>query len=503
LQFGCGSRCLSLGLILVAAEARALDCAALTQLDLGHTQITTAESVAAGSFQVDPRGFRADRTNELLRELPAFCRMEAIARPSADSEIGIEIWLPANTWNGKLQAVGNGGWAGSIGYPAMAGAVAAGFAAAATDTGHKGGDISFAIGHPEKLVDFAHRSLDEMTVAAKAVIEAHYEQPASRAYFAGCSTGGRQALTLAQRYPDHYDGIVAGAAAYHPTHLQGMQVWTNAQGQRSAGAAIAQAQFELVNSAVVSACDRLDGVADGVLENPAQCDFDPATLVCASGNGGACLAPEQADTFRRVYQGPLTASGESLFPGLARGSELGWNTLLGDKPLTLADDTYRYLVFDNRDWDFRSIEPEVDFPIGVERIGALMNADDPDLGPFLDRDGKLLLYHGWNDPGIPAAASIRYYDAVRQQVGAAADHSVSLFMVPGMNHCGGGVGTDSFDPVAALDQWIETDERPARIEAARVEDGERVRSRPLGPYPQLAVYDGSGSTDQADNFICR
>lgn len=491
-------------LSLITGTARGADCAELASLALAHTEITAAEAVAAGGFTVPGQGFGAAATNEALAKLPAFCRVAAVSRPTGDSEIGIEVWLPATGWNGKLQSVGNGGWAGSISYSALASAVAAGFAAASTDTGHRGGSVEFALGHPEKLVDFAHRAVHEMTVAAKAIVAARYERPQELAYFAGCSTGGRQALTEAQRYPDDYDGIVAGAAAYYPTHLQGMQVWTAAIAHRAAGAALDPAQFELVNDAAVAACDTIDGVQDGVIENPLECSFDPGTLVCDGGTTQACLSPAQAETVRMIYAGPTTASGESLFPGLTRGSERGWRTLSGDAPLGLADDTYRHLVFDDPSWDFRTLDAERDFAVAVERIGPLMNAADPDLEPFIAGGGKLLIYHGWNDPGIPAMASVRYYDAVVDTLGAhrAAD-TVRLFMVPGMNHCGGGVGTDRFDAVSALDRWRTTGRPPSRIEAARVVDGETVRTRPLCPFPQTAVYDGTGDSDDAGNFVCR
>lgn len=485
-----------------AAAAMAADCEALMTLALPHTEITLAETVAAGTLRVE--GFRAAATNAVLDTLPAFCRVVATSRPTAGSEIGIEVWLPRDGWNGKLQSVGNGAWAGSISLPALATAVAAGYAAASTDTGHRGGSVEFAIGHPEKLVDFAHRAVHEMTVAAKAIVAAHYGRPAGRAYFAGCSTGGRQAMTEAQRYPGDYDGIVAGAPAYYPTHLQGAQVWTAAIAHRTPDAAVGPRELALVNDAVVAACDTLDRVADGVLEDPRACGFDPGTLVCGAGRTTDCLSPAQAETFAKTYAGPTTSRGESLFPGLARGSELGWSTLSGDAPLGLADDTYRYLVFDDPDWDYRTLEPERDFALAAERIGPLMNAIDPNLEPFLAGGGKLLLYHGWSDPGITPFATVRYYAGVIAALGPdRAGDGVRLFMVPGMNHCGGGVGTDTFDAVAALDRWIETGTAPARIEASRVVDGETVRTRPLCPFPQIAQYTGSGSTDDAASFVCR
>jgi feruloyl esterase len=485
-----------------AGSARA-DCDDVRALELPHTEIAAAESIVAGAHRVSAGPFGGG-VNTALAEAPAFCRVALVARPSADSEINIEIWLPSEGWNGRVLATGNGGWAGSIGYSALASGLGEGYAVAGTDTGHTGGSVEFAVGHPEKLTDFAHRAVHDMAVSAKAVAAAHYGRAPEHAYFSGCSTGGRQALTAAQRYPADFDGIVAGASAYYPSHLQGMQVWAAAVNMGDAGPILDGAAFTLLNERVVASCDTLDGVADGVLENPRACGFDPRSLVCATPGEGACLTPQQAETAAALSAGPVDASGRSLFPGLARGSESGWNTLSGARPLGLAADTYGTLVFADPDWDFRAFDAARDIAIGAERIGALMDANDPDVSQFLSRGGKLILYHGWNDPGIPPEATIRYYEALVATVPErlAAD-GVRLFMVPGMNHCQGGVGTDNFDLVAALNTWLGDDAAPQRIEAARIVRGETVRTRPLCPYPAVASYDGSGSTDAAENFVCR
>jgi feruloyl esterase len=297
---------------------------------------------------------------------------------------------------------------------------------------------------------------------------------------------------------------VAGAAAYYPSHLQGMQVWTAAIAQRAPGAALDADDFAVVNQTVLAQCDTIDGVADGVIENPAQCRFDAASLVCNATRSAQCLSPLQAETVNMTYAGPTDRAGRSLFPGLSRGSELGWNTLSGERPLSLAAETYGTLVFDDPNWDYRRFDAARDFAIGVERIGPLMDSSDPNVTPFLSRGGKLLLYHGWNDPGIPPRSTVGYYESVKATVAAPlAQNGVRLFMVPGMNHCAGGVGTDTFDAVAALDRWVSHGEAPQRIEASRVVDGKVVRTRPLCPFPQVAVYDGGGSTDASENFVCR
>lgn len=490
--------------ILLGLTHEALACESLAGQRFGATEVTTAEVIERGALRLPGESPNSAALNAALAGLPDFCRVQAVARPTVDSAIGIEVWLPVAGWNGMLLAVGNGAWAGSISYAALADALADGYAAASTDTGHVGNSVEFAIGHPEKLVDFAHRAVHETALAAKAVVESHYARTADRTYFAGCSTGGRQALAAAQRYPADFDGIIAGAPAYYPTHIQGTQVWTAAINANARGEPLGQSELELLNEASTAACDTLDRVADGVIEDPLACDFDPAALVCGTGGSSACLSPAQAETARLTYRGPVDADGRVLFPGLARGSESGWRTLSGERPLSLAFDTYAKLVFDDPDWDFRTFDAARDIPIGVERIGALMDSADPDISAFVERGGKLLLYHGWSDPGIPAAGTIRYYDDVLRTLGAAtAAETVRLFMVPGMGHCRGGRGTDTFDPVEALDRWVRGGAAPARIEAARLTNGEVVRTRPLCAYPARATYDGDGDSDVSENFECK
>lgn len=496
-------RLLAFAVVALLGAWEAAACESLAGQTFGATEIGAATIVAPGAFSLPTSSPGAAATNTALAALPRFCRVQAVAKPSVDSSIGIEIWLPESGWNGKLLAVGNGAWAGSISYGALADAVADGYAAASTDTGHVGNNVDFAIGHPEKLVDFAHRAVHEMALAAKAIVAAKYARRPDYAYFAGCSTGGRQALTEAQRYPADFDGIVAGAPAYYPSHIQGTQVWTAAINANQKGAPLGEREFALVGNAAVAACDTLDGVADGVIEDPQACRFDPKSLVCGGGNEAACLSPEQAHTVELTYRGPADAAGRPIFPGVARGSEPGWRTLSGERPLGLAFDTYAQLVFGDPSWDFRSFDAARDIPLAAERIGPLMDSADPNLDTFVERGGKLLLYHGWSDPGIPAAGTVRYYDEVHAALGAEAASSVRLFMVPGMGHCRGGTGTDTFDAVAALDAWVRGGAAPQRIEASRIENGTVVRTRPLCAHPARAVYDGSGSTDETANFECR
>jgi feruloyl esterase len=482
------------------AAAAPASCESLAAMSLPHTTITLAESVAPGQF-APPTGGPGGAA--VFRALPAFCRIAATLKPVPDSAIQIEVWMPASGWNSKLESVGNGAWAGVISYPAMATALAAGYAAASTDTGHTGNNATFVVGHPEKLVDFAYRSVHEMTIAAKTITASFYGGVPARAYFNGCSTGGRQALTEAQRFPGDYDGIVAGAAANYPTHLQGAQVWTAQASHQDEANYIPPDKLPLLHKAVLQACDALDGVKDGVIEDPTRCHFEPSALACKSGDQKECLAAQQAEAARKIYAGPVNPrTGQSVFPGLEPGSEMGWATLSGPEPLSLANETYQYLVFQDTNWDYRKFDPDRDVAKAEKVIGATMDAIDPNLRPFFGHGGKLLMYHGWADPGIAPLNSVHYYSSVVDTLGTAAKDSIRLFMVPGMGHCRGGDGTDTFDPVAPLDQWVTKGQAPEKIVASHSTKGAIDKTRPLCPYPQVATYKGSGDTNDAASFAC-
>jgi feruloyl esterase len=491
----------------VAPVFGASTCESLTALKLQHSAITLAEPVAVGAFTAPGPAGGKGKQNAAFLNLPAFCRVAATLRPSSDSEVKIEVWLPESGWNGNLQSVGNGAWAGTISYPAMATALAAGYATASTDTGHSGGNpATFIPGHPEKLIDFAYRAVHEMTVAAKGIISARYGNGPKYSYWNGCSTGGRQALAEAQRYAADYDGIIAGAAANYVTHLQGAQVWSAQVVHQDEASYIPPAKYAMLHAAVLDACDALDGVKDGVLENPTKCHFDPKVLLCKGADGSSCLTAPQAEAARQIYAGPKNSQGKSLFPGLEPGSETGWATLAGTKPMALADETYKYTVFQDASWNYLTFNAERDMATADKNAGPLMNSVDPNLKPLFNRGGKLLMYHGWADPGIAPQNSVNYYESVVEKLGkAATSNSMRLFMVPGMGHCQGGDGTSTFSMIDALSTWVEQGKAPERIEASRVRGPERKpdRTRPLCPYPQVAVYKGSGSTDDSANFACR
>jgi feruloyl esterase len=484
-----------------ASAAGTARCAALTSLTLPETAVKQASVVSAGRF-VPPSG----RGNAAFAELAPFCRVALTLTPSADSNIGVEVWLPLSSWNGKYQAVGNGGWAGAIGYPALAAALKRGYAASATDTGHTGNSAAFALGHPEKLIDYAYRSEHAMAVAAKAVVRTFYGNMPSRSYFNGCSTGGRQALVEASRYPDDFDGIIAGAAANPKTHLDAWRMVMSLAIFRNAESFIPSSKYPAIHKAVVNACDTLDGVRDGLIENPQRCHLDPEVLRCKGADGPNCLTAAQMEA-ARVAMSPLKdpKTGAEIFPGYEPGTELGWGRLLGGPdPYETALDTYKYVIFENPSWDWRTFSLERDLAEAIRVTQGLLTAVDPNLTPFAARGGKLLMYHGWSDESIPPRASVNFYTRTRQATKAPASNTdwVRLFMVPGMRHCGGGEGPNTFDSLSALESWVERGPAPASMVASHSTNGRVDRTRPLCPYPQVAKYRGTGSIDDAASFAC-
>jgi feruloyl esterase len=437
--------------------------------------------------------------------LPSFCRVAATLTPSSDSDIKIEVWLPTSGWNNKFQAVGNGGWAGTIAYPALAAAVARGYASASTDTGHVGNTAAFALGHPEKVVDMGYRAVHEMTVQAKSIIDAYYGNAPKLSFWNGCSQGGRQGITEAMRYPADFDGIVAGASALNTMFMGGVRIALNQAVHKTPDSYIPPEKYAMVHNAVLEACDALDGVKDGVLENPTRCRFDPKVLECKGPDGPGCLTTAQVETARVLYA-PVKneKAGALLFPALLQpGSELGWATLAGPEPLGNALEGFKYVVFKDANWDWHRLNGATDIDLAVKMDNGVLGLRDPNLKPFFDRGGKLLMYHGWSDPQVPSMNSVTYFNDVANKVGKVAiGKSIQLYMVPGMNHCQGGPGTDTFDKMGAIEQWVEKGRAPDQIVASHRTDGKVDRTRPLCPYGKVAKWKGTGTTDDAANFTC-
>lgn len=485
--------------VLSAASASAQNCEALKSLKLPDTTITAAEARAAGPFAPPGAAPDSPKANAAAR-----CRVTAILRPSSDSEIEIEVWMPASGWNGKLLGVGNGGWSGAINYQGLLLGLSEGYATASTDTGHKGGRGSFVLGHPEKVIDFGYRAVHEMTVKAKAIVSQFYGNAPRRAYWTGCSSGGKQGLKEAQMYPSDYDGIIAGAPANHWTHLLAALLHIGVTNLKDPSNTIPRAKLPVLHKAVLAACDKEDGIQDGILDDPRACRFDPSTILCKGADSPDCLTPPQVETARAVY-GPVKdpKSGKVIFPGLTRGSEFAWTPALGGpEPFSIPFDHFRYFVHEDANWDWRSFDLSRD-TAASEAKDKYFAALSPDLKAFKARGGKLLLWHGWVDQLIAPENTIDYYNSVLAAMGSKQDDWMRLFMAPGMLHCAGGPGPNQFNALAALERWVERGIAPAEILAYRATNNRVDMTRPLCPYPQVAVYSGSGSTNDAANFACK
>ena len=497
-------------------------CERLTALKLPHTEIVSAVSVSA-----------EDNAHV------ARCVVKAVARPTKDSEIKLEVWLPPQAgWNGKYLQSGNGGWAGNIPASTLAMAAKRGYAAAGTNGGHDDGGAlpaGWAIGHPEKLVDFGHRALRETTAAAEAVIEAFYGKPAQRSYFFGCSDGGREALMEAQRYPEDFDGIIAGAPANDWSNLFTGFVWNEQALLSDPASLIPAAKLPAIQKAALAACDANDGVKDGLIEDPRTCRFDPAALTCKGDENAECLTGRQVAALKKIYEGPRNPrTGKQIFPGYPAGHEAvpgAWRPWIINSPqeksiqISFGNSFFGQAVFEAPNWDFRTLNFDSDVAVALEKAGAVLNSTSPDLRTFRARGGKLIQYHGWADAAIAPLSSIEYYEKVRaffakypdaRSSGAVADF-YRLFMVPGMGHCGGGIGPKSFgndgnafsgdperDVISALERWVEQGVAPDRLIGTGTvpADTTTTMTRPLCAYPLVAHYNGAGDPNQAASFTC-
>jgi len=490
--------------------AATASCGDLAGLTLPGAVITLAQTVDAGVLTL-PSSAAGAPPSAGAAEQPfnaprAFCRVAATLRPSTDSDIHVEIWMPVTSWNGKFQAVGNGAFNGTIAYGAMITALGRGYAASSTDTGHAGGSASFALGHPEKVIDFGWRAVHEMTVISKKIIAAYYDGAPRFSYWSGCSAGGRQAMKEAQRFPADFDGIIAGAPGLDWTGRAAQALFVAQALQKNEAGRLSPAARQQLHTAVLAACDTLDGVKDGVVEDPKRCTFDPGVLECKGAEDASCLTPAQVQTARMLYSPQVNPRTKREIAGLERGSELGW-TDLGWSASARATglDQFRFLVFKDSGWDVGRFNIAADIVRADDMDNDTINALDANLRPFIDRGGRLIQYHGWSDPQISPRNSVQYYQRVLEALGGPGKvhGSYRLFMAPGMAHCGGGEGPNTFDMISALEQWVEHGKAPDQVIASHSTSGNVDRTRPLCPYPQVATYRGSGSTDQAASFVCQ
>lgn len=522
----------------------AKDCESLRALNLPETQITHAENVPPGFKPPTPE---YDITSGELAAIDiAFCRVSGVIAPA----IHFEVWLPVtHSWNGRLQAVGNGGMAGSINYTGLKSVVENSYAGVSSDLGHQSGPLegAWAIGRPDLVRDWGHRATHEMTVKAKALINAYYGKGPAYSYFSGCSGGGRQAMMQAQRYPEDFDGILAGDPTMDFSNLvTGGRLWQVRANYDVANQTnhLKAKDIQLISDAVIAACDAIDGVEDGVLEDPRQCDFDPVSIQCEKDTQERCLSPEQVAALDKVYQGARTSTGRQIYPGYPPGGELdrtGWVPYLAGKvpsdgiQWNYAQGFLQGLVFENPAYDILAFDYDKDVSVMNDKqvqgkaLVDVINAADPDLRAFRKKGGKLIHYHGWNDIGISALRSTAYYEEVARGFSdrnlkhglASTQDFYRLFLAPGMQHCFEGPGPNAFggpfqlqvppnpahDIFRALERWVEHGIAPEKIIAIKYTDDDPAkgvsRTRPLCPYPQKSVYTGSGSTDNAQNFQCK
>jgi feruloyl esterase len=491
-----------LATIFAAAGALNMPCVELTNIELERATITSAVDVAAGLFK--PAGATAGPPPQPSapppQPIPQHCRVTIVLKPTPDSHINVELWLPTENWNGKFLAVGNGGWAGSIqGYGDMQVALRRGYATAATDTGHSAADGPaglFALGHPEKIIDFAYRALHDMTVKSKRVIDVFYSDPLDYSYYKGCSTGGRQGVMAAQRYASDYDGIIAGALANRHVHMHTADAYRSIRLARHPEEAVSETKAKLVTDAMMKQCDTL---GEGFLNNPRQCSFDFATLACGAGKPtDSCLTSGELRSVQTFYGGLRNGKGELVFSGQAYGVPMPALASAPDGPNSFAFDSIRILGFQNADYDWRDFDLDRDLPL-IDAAAGFVDAVDPDLRAFEAHGGKLLLYAGWRDTGITPENTVHYYESVRREMGADQSDWLRLFLAPGMGHCRGGPGVDTFDTLTALEQWRERDIAPGELLASNRETGMK---RPICAYPSYAKYDGSGDLKDAANWSC-
>jgi feruloyl esterase len=507
-------------LLLASSVASASDCAGLKNLNLDHTTITTAERVTGGSMDIEG--------SAPMRGLPGLCRITGVMRPTRDSAIHFEVWMPEETWNGRLLGTGNGGFAGAISYGEFAGYLKRGFAVAGSDAGHQaeGTDATWAYGHPEKVKDFGWRAVHLMTERAKQIIEAFYGKREQKAYFDACSDGGREALMEAQRFPEDYDGILAGA----PANAWSTMLAAGVAGMQTLGdpsAYISDQKLPAIQKAALEACDSLDGVKDGIINDPSKCSFDPGVLKCKAEESADCLTEPQIGALKALYSGPKDAAGQVVFPGYTMGDESGWHEwITGEDPEASVSsrfvrNNFRYIVTGDPKWNALSANVAAMLELSRQKTAEDLDSTNPDLSKFAAHGGKLILYHGWNDPAISPWNTIAYYKKVGETMGQGKAQSfVRLYMAPGMEHCLGGPGPSAFGQFGmaaakgpqfglfdSLQNWVEKGTPDEDIFATKYAPGadgalKPVMTRPLCSYPKVAKYNGSGDSNDAGSFTC-
>jgi feruloyl esterase len=470
-----------------------------------------------------PRGttITAAAAVEASGDLPRYCRVDGhVATPG--NEVNFRLGLPGS-WNGKFYFTGVGGLGGTIG--SLNAGLARGYASASTDTGHEVSDPGWS-SNRAKQIDYGHRGTHVTAVAAKELTAAFFSRQPEHAYFNGCSNGGRQALMEAQRYPMDFDGIIAGdPATGTPMQVRRALVFQHILLHPENFLPIDK--VELLSRTTLAECDAKDGLKDGLIGDPRLCTFKPETLTCAGADRPDCLTAAQVESVKKLYAPVTTPQGDPYavgFPVGHEGGSTGWQawTIGRVAPTRQADGTLAFTVdvpsgfslseanmrslaldHDDPNFNWKTFRFERDLP-RLKTMTEILSPLDPDLKPYKNRGGKLILYHGWADPAISAYGTLDYYEKVVKAVGGQheADAFARAYFVPGMHHCGGGPGPNSFDMLPVLENWIEKGIAPTGVTASHSIDGKVDRTRPLCPHPQVARYTGNGSIDEAANFRC-
>jgi Tannase and feruloyl esterase len=514
-------------------------CESLPGLKLPHATVTSAKSIAAGLFTPPPP---PEGKSEAV-DLPAFCRITGVIKPTYDSDVKFELWMPTKDWSGRFQQEGNGGYAGIIPYWSMIPALREGFATVSTDDGHIGGGYpTWAIGHPEKVIDFGYRAVHETAENSRRIIQTFYGHAPRKSYFVGCSDGGREALMEAQKFPADFDGILVGAPGNYWTHLFAAFAFNEKATLDDPASYIPESKLPTIQAGALAACDALDGVKDGIIDNPRDCHFDPANLECKGADSTSCLTAAQVEAAKKIYEGPKDPkTGEQIFPGVEPGDEAGhdgWNWITGSGPKMSKEYLYGAsffadMVYENLKWDFQNFDIDKDVKLADSKIGPILNSTNPDLRPFKSRGGKLIQYHGWADYAVPPQNSINYYESVVTAMAGLKSTAkfYRLFMVPGLEHCNGGPGPTTLlgicqlpasldvddrnaiqedaghDMILALERWVEHGIPPEQMIATKYVDNKPTkgvaRTWLLCPYPEEAKWTGKGSYDSSASFVCQ
>lgn len=507
----------TLAVMLLSAASSTTPCESLASFKLDKASINSAQMIPegpaptrgrgrggpAGPPAADgqaPRGGGAPNTardNAPPALIPAHCRVQLVLAPSSDSHIEMEMWLPPiEKWNGKFMGVGNGGFAGSIQglTNEMPQALRLGYATAGTDTGHQDQGGAWAIGHPEKMIDFGYRATHEMTLKAKQLVKAFYDRSEQYSYFKGCSTGGRMAMMEAQRYPNDYNGIIAGSLANRHIHMWTAGIERSINLSRHPENAISVEQAAAVNKLVMNSCDTLK---EGFLNNPRACKVELSSLKCPGGTAGdSCLTDAQMKTVETFYGGVKNSKGELIFSGQALGNPIGAQRPTNQVPGGLFD--LVRIAYNDPNVDWQTFDLDRDMKFLDEKIG-YVDAINPDLSQFKKSGGKLLITHGWSDTGITPENTVWYYQSVLKKMGKEQSDWMRLFMAPGMGHCGGGPGVNTFDSIGTLEKWVEKGQAPTTM----LGTGANGMTRPLCPYPQFAEYKGAGDLKDGANWSCK